>query len=695
MRPSLSRRLATPIIAAGAAITLLLGAAGTAVAADLPASSGDQSTDNLRWNLSLTAVNGATVNPAVAGVNVVHPGDTVTYTSKIWKNSGIGRYITAIRQIAPAGFQYLSNTTSKLSTVTDEGEAGVKAVCTGGGCSSVPILGNKGYLDNIDFAVTYKIPTNQAFGDYNAGFKFDVFSFSTQSGSNPAGAWVRVVDPKVATTTTLTAPTSAKTGEQIDLSANVGPADAVGTVQFKDGDSNIGNPVTVAGGVASTQHAFDTPGAHPITAVFTGGTLFHDATSEVSTVDVTADTTTALTVQSNAVVGADVTINAVITPANAVGTVQFKDGDTNVGGPVTVVDGQASITRKFVEAGSHSFTADFTSEVGFNASASVASALTVTDADFGTTTTVLEPVTATVGVETNLSATVRPIPNAGQVEFTVDGVPAGTVDVGTGDGVAVLPHTFDTVGTSTVVAKFLGTPGFTDSTSAEYQVTVKAAEPNRADTSTTLAVTGASTVGTAMTFTATVAPAGTNGMIQFKAGTTLIGAPVAVVNGVATTTHAFDAEGTYAVTAAFVGGDGWKDSVSGPTVVSVPTATPPPSGGSIDLGSLSGIFGSYVPARSQVRGAHRAPDSGGHLRYFPFIRRRIRAEEEDSTARHTGRCGSARLRHHVRRSTRPSPDRRHCLHRLMSGDTVRGGRTDRHEPGRHRVRDRPGRGQRR
>ncbi|MFC9920383.1 Ig-like domain repeat protein, partial [Rhodococcus sp. NPDC127527] len=243
---SKTRRLATPLIAAGAAMTLMFGAAGIAAADDPPpASSGDKSVDNLRWNLGLTAVNGTTVNPAQPGVNIVHPGDTVTYTAKIWKTSGIGRYMTAIRQIQPAGFEYVSNTISKQSNVTNEGAAGVKATCSGGGCSSVPLLGTKGYLDNVDFAVTYKVPTTQAVGDYNAGFVFDVYAFSTQSGANPAGAWVRVVAPDAATTTTLSVPPGAVTGTSVDLTANVGPANAVGSVQFKDGANNIGGPVTV------------------------------------------------------------------------------------------------------------------------------------------------------------------------------------------------------------------------------------------------------------------------------------------------------------------------------------------------------------------------------------------------------------------------------------------------------------------
>ncbi|NKU86072.1 hypothetical protein GS884_00120 [Rhodococcus hoagii] len=52
-----------------------------------PAWSGDKTADNLRWNLSLSAVNGAAVDRTQVGVNVVYPGDTVTYTAKIWKNS--------------------------------------------------------------------------------------------------------------------------------------------------------------------------------------------------------------------------------------------------------------------------------------------------------------------------------------------------------------------------------------------------------------------------------------------------------------------------------------------------------------------------------------------------------------------------------------------------------------------------------
>lgn len=595
MRPTLTRRLATPFVAAGAAMTLMLGGAGLATAQQTPvppAWSGDKSADNLGWNLSLSAVNGATVDRTQAGVNVVHPGDTVTYTAKIWNRGGTDRSATAIRQIPPAGFEHLSHTTSKSANVTNEGAAGVKATCSGGGCGTVWGLGS-GFKNGVDFAVTYQIPATQAFGDYDAGFVFDVYSFNTEQGANPAGAWVRVVDPKASTETTLQAPATAQTGQAVTLTATVGPNNSDGTVQFTDGGTDIGAPVAVAGGVATLSHTFDAPGPHAITAAFTGGALFHDSVSAVANVEVTAETTTTLAAPATGVVGEDITFTATVDPATATGQVQFTDGATNLGAPVDVVNGQATLTRSFTEAGSHGVTAHFVGTGGYANSVSAASELTVTDADFGTTTTVLEPVTATVGTPVNLSATVFPIPNGGDVEFLVDGVSVGTAPVGTGDGVAVLPHTFAAAGSATVVAKFVGVAGFAPSTSASFTVTVS--DPDtRAATSTVLAVSGSAVVGQTVTLTATVDPANAAGTVQFKAGTTVLGAPVAVVNGVATLTHTFAEEGTYAVTADFTGGTGFKDSVSGPTVLTVAAAGTPGGGGtgSADFGSLTNIFGS-------------------------------------------------------------------------------------------------------
>jgi hypothetical protein len=51
---------------------------------------------------------------------------------------------------------------------------------------------------------------------------------------------------------------------------------------------------------------------------------------------------------------------ATVAPANATGTVLFKDGNNNLGGPVQVFGGIAVGPLTFLPAGSHSLTAKFT-----------------------------------------------------------------------------------------------------------------------------------------------------------------------------------------------------------------------------------------------------------------------------------------------------------------------------------------------
>ena len=51
---------------------------------------------------------------------------------------------------------------------------------------------------------------------------------------------------------------------------------------------------------------------------------------------------------------------AQVTPNNAAGTVQFKDGNTNLDGPRHVIGGFAIGQLTFLGGGSHSITAVFT-----------------------------------------------------------------------------------------------------------------------------------------------------------------------------------------------------------------------------------------------------------------------------------------------------------------------------------------------
>ena len=89
-------------------------------------------------------------------------------------------------------------------------------------------------------------------------------------------------------------------GTSVDLSATVAPSTAVGTVQFKDGTTNLGTPVAVSGGTALKTVSTLTSGSHSLTATFVpepGSTAFRTSTTESPvTVEVGAtDTTTRLT----------------------------------------------------------------------------------------------------------------------------------------------------------------------------------------------------------------------------------------------------------------------------------------------------------------------------------------------------------------------------------------------------------------
>jgi hypothetical protein len=92
-------------------------------------------------------------------------------------------------------------------------------------------------------------------------------------------------------------------GTPVSLFAKVTPATATGTVQFKDGIANLGNPVIVSSdGAASGTTSTLTVGAHQLTAVFTpmDQAVFRPSTSPAKAFEVTdrglADLTDCLTV---------------------------------------------------------------------------------------------------------------------------------------------------------------------------------------------------------------------------------------------------------------------------------------------------------------------------------------------------------------------------------------------------------------
>ena len=392
----------------------------------------------------------------------------------------------------------------------------------------------------------------------------------------------------VETTTSLSVPATAITGTAVDLTATVAPNNAVGTVQFKSNGTAIGTPVTVTGGVATLSHAFDAAGAQSVTADFTAGAGFVSSSASAQTVTVSdpapvdVETTTSLSVPATAVTGTAVDLTATVAPNNAVGSVQFKSNGTAIGTPVTVTGGVATLSHAFDAAGAQSVTADFTAGAGFVSSSAPAQTVTVSDpapVDVQTTTSLSVPATAVTGTAVDLTATVAPNTAVGTVQFKSNGTAIGT-PVTVSGGVATLSHAFDVAGAQSVTADFTAGAGFVSSSASAQTVTVSDPAPVDKATKTVLSVQGEAKVGLPVDLFATVSedpsdalvPSG--GTVQFKIGGVDLGAPVAVVDGVAKLPHVFGAEGTFVVSAVFSGSGVFTSSTAESVDVNVTVPTP-------------------------------------------------------------------------------------------------------------------------
>ncbi|NKT12162.1 Ig-like domain repeat protein [Rhodococcus hoagii] len=216
-------------------------------------------------------------------------------------------------------------------------------------------------------------------------------------------------------------------------------------------------------------------------------------------------TSTTLSVPASAATGTAVQLAATVAPAGASGTVQFRDGGANIGAPVPVVDGSASLSYAFGSLGAHSITAVYSGGAGFASSTSEARTVTVTPPVVATSTTVTVPPTATTDLAVDLVAAVTPVGASGTVQFKT-----------------VLPrsvHRFPSPAESRRPARLhdnwrpqrhrglLGRAVFGPSTSSARTVTVSEPMPDAVATVTTLTAPGAAEVGSPVTLSATVSPA--------------------------------------------------------------------------------------------------------------------------------------------------------------------------------------------
>ncbi len=196
------------------------------------------------------------------------------------------------------------------------------------------------------------------------------------------------------------------------------PSTATGTVTFLDGTTTLGTG-TLASGVATYATTFSTTGSHTLTAVYGGDASDATSTSSVVSETVTSSLTTStlsLTPSANPVAaGGALTLSAVVAGSTPTGTVQFKDGSTSLGSPVTLVNGQASYSVTPSTASGHAYSATYSGDTN-NSTSSGQAAVNVTGAT-STTTLGASTIAATPTSSVTLTATVTGSSPTGSVVF--------------------------------------------------------------------------------------------------------------------------------------------------------------------------------------------------------------------------------------------------------------------------------------
>jgi hypothetical protein len=344
-------------------------------------------------------------------------------------------------------------------------------------------------------------------------------------------------------------------GQSVTFTATVTGSSPLGSptgfVSFYDNSNLMSGTASQlsAGGVATFTLTSLTGGTHSITAKYTGDANFNPGTSNTVTQTVNSSSTTTLVSSANPnLVGQPVTFTATVTGNGGTpsGTVTFTNGATPLG-TITLVAGQAAVTTSALGVGAQPITATYNGDTTFVGSSA---SLTQNETSSTTTTLVSSVNPSAVGQAVTFTATVTG--SAGTPTGTVtfkDGatVLANAVALSPG-GVATLTTSALVGGVHNLTATYNGDNSNAPSTGPLTQ--------NVTTNSVTAVVSSLnpSTVGQAVTFTATVTGTGgtPSGTVTFKDGATTLGSITLVAGKAAVTTSALPA-GQQTITATYSG----------------------------------------------------------------------------------------------------------------------------------------------
>jgi hypothetical protein len=191
---------------------------------------------------------------------------------------------------------------------------------------------------------------------------------------------VQTVNQANTTTTVTSSANPGVSGQTITFTSTVaatapGAGIPSGTVTFFDGATQLATGTLNGASQATLTISTLAVGVHPITAVYGGDSNFNGSTSTVlsETINRSNTITTVGSSSSPAFVRTTVTFTATVAPVAPgagvpTGTVQFRDNGVNIGVPVTLVNGVASVTESNLTLGNHAITAVYSGSGNFNTS---------------------------------------------------------------------------------------------------------------------------------------------------------------------------------------------------------------------------------------------------------------------------------------------------------------------------------------
>jgi hypothetical protein len=346
-----------------------------------------------------------------------------------------------------------------------------------------------------------------------------------------------------------------------------GTGTPTGSVKFREGANVLATIALDANGKASFSTSALAVGSHDIVVDYGGDSERGASTSPAVTQVVKLDgATLALTSSLNpSTFGASTTFTATVTSdasgGTPAGSVTFKDGGATLA-TVALAGGVATYATAALAGGSHTITADY----GGDAKHDSASGSLTQDVGVGASTTALVSLAnpSVFGEPVTLRATVSGTgaTPTGTVTFSEGGTSIGSAAVN-GAGQASITISTLSRATHSIVATYGGDASFGTSASAALSQQVTRA----ATTVTLISSSQPATVGSSVTFTATVtanAPgAGTPaGNVTFREGAATLGSGTLDAAGVVTMTTSTLALGTHTIRADYAGNTSYNASSS-------------------------------------------------------------------------------------------------------------------------------------